>query len=87
MKWNVIIAFVFVVNSAFSQSYKDDISVVQFSAGFVKEAEMDLKKFREYNTFTFYMENDADIFAAEGIKYVPTLVIFQNGKEIMRIGS
>lgn len=83
----VIIAFVLCANSVFSQNWKNDISVVQFSAKFVKEAEIDMKAFREYNTYTFYMSEKPNEFKSENIKYVPTLVIYQNGKEIMRIES
>ena len=87
MKWIAVIVSVLCVNSVFSQNWKNDISVVQFSAGFVKDAEIDLKAFREYNTYTFYMSEKPKVFAEENIKYVPTLVIYQNGKEIMRIES
>lgn len=87
MKWIAVIVSVLCVNSVFSQNWKNDISVVQFSADFVKEAELDMKPFKEYHTYTFYMEQKPDAFKSENIKFVPTLVIYQNGKEIMRVES
>ena len=67
-----------------AQDYKEDISVVQFSAEFVKSAEIDLKEFKDCNTYTFYIEKNKGVFDKEKIKYLPTILIFQNGKEIMR---
>lgn len=70
-----------------AQDYKNNISIVQFSASFVEENEISLKKFREYNTYTFRIENDTDKFVKEGIEFIPTLVLYNNGKEIARIES
>ena len=86
MKCLVVVLMLF-VNLAFSQDYKSDISVVQYSAEFVKDAEMDLKKFREYNTYVFYMETHAKYFKEDKVKYVPTIIIYNIGKEIWRIES
>ena len=71
----------------YSQEFKDDISVVQFSAGFVKESEVPLTPFRVYNIHYFYMENRAVLFKEENIKYLPTVVLYHNGKEITRVES
>jgi|TARA_R100000455_G_C6261678_1_gene117006 thiol-disulfide isomerase/thioredoxin len=70
-----------------AQDYKSDISVVQYSASFVKDNELNLKKFNEHNTYYFYIETDKKLFENDKIKYLPTIVIFQNGKEILRIES
>ena len=40
--------------SGFSQ-YKDDISVVQFSAKFLVDKQISLKKFKEFNTHTLFI--------------------------------
>ena len=37
----------------FSQDFKEEISVVQFSAPFTKDSEISLKPFKQYNTYTF----------------------------------
>ena len=71
----------------YSQDFKDDISVVQFSAGFVKESEVPLTPFRVYNVYYFYMEKRAVLFKEENIKYLPTVVLYHNGKEIVRVES
>ena len=83
----VRIALFLFATFAFSQDYKNDISVVQYSAEFVKDAEMDLSKFKSYNTFTFYMGKDPSVFKQDNVKFVPTLIIYENGKEILRIES
>lgn len=46
-------------NSAFSQ-YKDDISIVQFTADFVESVSLD--KYKKHNTFTFLLNKDTKIF-------------------------
>ncbi len=77
----------FNVTLSYSQDYKNDISIVQYSAGFVKEAEMSLIKFKDYNVHSFYMEQNREIFKREKIKYLPTVVLYHNGKEITRVES
>lgn len=69
-------------NSAFSQ-YKDDISIVQFTADFVESVSLD--KYKKHNTFTFLLNKETKIFTKEDIKVVPTIVLYNNGKEIIRI--
>lgn len=71
---------------AYSQ-YKDDISIVQFSAKFTQEAELDLTTFKKYNTFTFYISEKQKLFDKENVKYLPTIILFENGEEIHRIES
>ncbi len=81
-----IVALLF-TTLTYSQDFKDDISVVQFSAGFVKESEVALTPFRVYNIHYFYIENRAVLFKEENIKYLPTVVLYHNGKEITRVES
>ena len=45
-----------------AQDYKSDISVVQYSASFVKDNELNLKKFNDHNTHYFYIETDKKLF-------------------------
>ena len=66
----MLIALFLFATFAFSQDYKNDISVVQYSAEFVKDAEMDLSKFKNYNTFTFYMGKDPSVFKQDNVKFV-----------------
>lgn len=71
---------------AHSQSYKQQISVVQYSAPFVIDKEISLKEFeKKHSVYLFYMDKDADKFKKDKIVYVPTLVIFHNGEEYYRI--
>lgn len=82
----LILSILFLTSFAISaQEYKDEISVVQFSAGFVKDSEINLKSFRECHVYTFYIEKNKNYFDAESIKYLPTILLFQNGKEVMRV--
>ena len=51
MKHVIIIVALLFTTLSFGQ-YKDDISVVQFSAKFLVEKQISLKKFKEFNTHT-----------------------------------
>ena len=68
-----------------SQYYKENISVVLFNADFVQE--ISLKEYREHNTYVFDFENSKheDYFIDDQIEFLPTLILFNNGKEIYRI--
>ena len=87
MKNIIILILIFNVTLTYSQDYKNDISVVQFSASFVKDAEMSLKPFKNYNIHSFYMEQNREIFKTEKIRYLPTVVLYHNGKEVVRVES
>tara|TARA_Y100000592_G_scaffold1416_1_gene2386 strand:- start:665 stop:988 length:324 start_codon:yes stop_codon:yes gene_type:complete len=63
------------------------IEVVQFSAEFLKENEVSLKAFRNYETKTLYMSKESAMFKKLDIKYIPTLILFNNGEEIIRVES
>jgi len=70
-----------------AQNYKSDISIVQFSAPFTKSSEISLKDFKSYNTFTFHITDKKEIFEEEKIKYLPTLILYHNGDEVLRVES
>ena len=80
----IIAFFLFTLNIT-GKNYKDGISIVQFSAEFCSDGEVDLKSFRSYNIHEFDLEKHGEIFAKENIEYLPTLILYQNGKEIKRI--
>mgnify|MGYP003351017752 CR=1 FL=1 len=81
-----IIIFLFVANTN-AQKFKEDISVVQFSAPFTKDSEISLKKFDDYNIYTFSILEKKEIFEKENIKYLPTIVFYNNGEEVVRVES
>lgn len=77
----------FLTTTLNAQDFKNDISVVQFSAGFVKDNEVKLTPFKVYNIHYFYMEKKAVLFKDENIKYIPTVILYHNGKEVVRVES
>ncbi|QDP46169.1 MAG: hypothetical protein Unbinned306contig1002_31 [Prokaryotic dsDNA virus sp.] len=83
----LIFLIYFITTSLYSQDFKNDISIVQFSAGFVKDSEIKLTPFKVYNIYYFTMEERAVLFKEENIKYLPTVVLYHNGKEITRVES
>jgi hypothetical protein len=85
MKYLKILLLLFTIAN-YSQ-YKDGISVVQFSAEFVKDNEISLKNFDDHNTHLFYLGKHADHFTKEEIIYIPTIILFHNGEEILKIES
>ena len=71
----------------FSQSYKDGLVVVQYSADFVKAHEVDIGELKEVESIRLYLTKHPQIFKKEEIKYLPTVVLYHNGKTIVRIES
>jgi hypothetical protein len=63
------------------------IEIVQFSAEFLKENEVSLKPFKAYDAKTLYMSKESAMFKKLDIKYIPTLILFNNGEEIIRVES
>ena len=68
-----------------SQYYKEKISVVLFKADFVEQ--ISLKEYKEHNTYVFDFENakHEDYFIDETIEFLPTIVLYNNGKEMYRV--
>ena len=82
MKWFVITLLF--TSFAYSQDYKNDISVVHYTAKFIENNSLELKG-RDFNKYVFYLEENKKIFENDNVKFVPTILLFQNGKEILRI--
>ncbi len=80
---SLIIAFLF-TTLTFGQ-FKDDISVVQFSAEFLVDKQISLRKFKQFNTHTIFMSEYKKFFADEKIEYLPTIILYNNGDEILRV--
>jgi hypothetical protein len=79
----VIIAF-FLTFASFAQS---NIDIVQYSAEFVKENEISLKPFRQYNVKTLYMSKASSVFAKHKVEFIPSVILFYNGEEVYRVES
>ena len=71
----------------FSQDFKEEISIVQFSAPFTKDSEISLKPFKQHNTYTFNITEKKKVFDNEKIKYLPTIILYHNGDEVIRVES
>tara|TARA_R100000742_G_scaffold1785_1_gene331 strand:+ start:1671 stop:2021 length:351 start_codon:yes stop_codon:yes gene_type:complete len=68
-----------------SQYYKEKISVVLFKADFVEQ--ISLKEYKEHNTHVFDFENakHEEYFIDELIEFLPTIILYNNGKEMYRV--
>ena len=83
MKWIVLIVFLW--TSASTAQVKDDISVVQYSAEFVKSSEISLNSFKNYNIQTLYLSKNQKIFQKEKITSLPTIILYNDGEEVLKI--
>ena len=84
MKHVIIIIGLLFTSLSFSQ-YKEDISVVQFSAKFLIDKQISLKKFKEFNTHTLFISEHGKFFKEEKVEYLPTIIIYNNGDLVFRI--
>ncbi len=64
--------------------YENGISIVQASAEFTKEANLKIEKLDDTNTFNYDIGKDASFFKDYNVIYLPTIILFNNGKEIKR---
>ena len=79
MKYIYLLLLLFAF-TGYSQ-YKDGISVVQFSAEFLKDKEISLKQFDNHNCYTYYLskhgkyfKKEAIIYGGQGLRPIPTLL-------------
>ena len=81
MKWSVtaIVLFVSAVNFAQTES----ISIVQYTASFAEQ--VTLEDYRDYNSKTYFVSKSPDKF--KNIKYYPTIILYNDGEEEIRIES
>ena len=81
MKWSVtaIVLFVSVVNFAQTES----ISIVQYTASFAEQ--VTLEDYKDYNSKTYFVSKSPDEF--KNIRYYPTIVLYNDGEEELRIES
>ena len=82
--WAVLFMFPILI---YSQDFKEEISIVQFSAPFTKDSEISLKSFKQHNTYIFNIIEKKEVFDNEKIKYLPTVILYHNGDEVLRVES
>jgi hypothetical protein len=75
----VIALFVTVVNFAQTES----ISIVQYTASFAEQ--VTLEDYKDYNSKTYFVSKSPNEF--KNIKYYPTIVLYNDGEEELRIES
>ena len=80
-----VTVFALFVTLAINAQVKDDISVVQFSADFVKSNEISLNAFKDYNTQTLYLSKNQKIFQKEKIASLPTVILYNDGDIVLKI--
>ena len=81
--WVLILLFPLLTYS----QYKNNISVVQFSAEFVENAQVDLSKINDASIYTLLLSKEKKFFSSEAVVYLPTVILYHNKKEVIRIES
>ena len=67
------------------EPWKRGISLVQFNATFNKKNSFsDVAKVNDVKPYTIWIDDNTDIKESEGIMSVPTLILYENGKEVER---
>ena len=81
MKWSVTVIALFVTVVNFAQT--ESISIVQYTASFAEQ--VTLEDYKDYNSKTYFVSKSPDKF--KNIKYYPTIVLYNDGEEELRIES
>ena len=76
----VIIAF-FLTFASFAQT--ESISIIQYTASFAEQ--VTLEDYKDYNSKTYFVSKSPDEF--KNIRYYPTIVLYNDGEEKLRIES
>jgi hypothetical protein len=61
----------------------ESISIIQYTASFAEQ--VDLEDYKDYNSKTYFISKSPDEF--KNIKYYPTIILFNDGEEELRIES
>ena len=69
--------------SAASLAQTESISIVQYTASFAQEISLD--DYKDYNVETLFMSKSKKIFDKNKIQYLPTVILYNNGEEQLRI--
>ena len=81
MKWSVTVIALFVTVVNFAQT--ESISIVQYTASFAQQ--VTLEDYKDYNSKTYFVSKSPDKF--KNIRYYPTIVLYNDGEEELRIES
>ena len=81
MKWSVTVIALFVTVVNFAQT--ESISIVQYTASFAEQ--VTLEDYKDYNIETYFVSKSPDEF--KNIRYYPTIVLYNDGEEELRIES
>jgi|TARA_X000000950_G_scaffold289161_1_gene410334 hypothetical protein len=85
MRWLIILLIY--TQTLYSQDFKDGISLVQFNASFLSENTISLEPIKNAETHLLLMGKHPVVFEKEKIVYLPTLILYHNGKEVVRVES
>ena len=80
MKLCVIIVYL-ATFASFAQT--ESISIVQYTASFAEQ--VTLEDYKDYNSKTYFVSKSPDEF--KNIRYYPTIVLYNDGEEELRIES
>lgn len=81
MRWSVTVIALFVTVVNFAQT--ESISIVQYTASFAEQ--VTLEDYKDYNSKTYFVSKSPDEF--KNIRYYPTIVLYNDGEEELRIES
>ena len=81
MKWSVTVIAFFVTVAINAQT--ESISIVQYTASFAEQ--VTLEDYKDYNSKTYFVSKSPDEF--KNIRYYPTIVLYNDGEEELRIES
>lgn len=81
----VITLIALFVTVAINSQNKDDIAVIYYGANFIED--VNLNNYKDYNLQKFYIDKNPKILSDEKIKYLPTIILYNDGEVILKIES
>ena len=86
MKYLLLASAFLLTSATISEDYKiRGIAIVHFNAKFNEANNYDpVEKLKDVKVVSAWIDDDASIKVEEGIRSVPTVILYKNGKEVKR---
>jgi hypothetical protein len=82
--WLILLLLTFNISEA---QIPNGVIIVQYNSDWNKANEIKVKKIKDVDILKLYLSEHPNIFKKNKIKYLPTLVLYKNKEEVIRIES
>ena len=82
--WLILLLLTFNISES---QIPNGVIIVQYNSDWNKANEIKVKKIKDVDILKLYLSEHPNIFKKNKIKYLPTLVLYKNKQEVIRVES